>query len=424
MKPSAPKRLLFVTAGSHGDINPFISLALAARARGHEARVAANPYFRAQIEEAGVGFEPLGDFIDLRALDRELPDIMHPRRSTKVLLEALLVPIAATAFHRVKELAGTFKPDAVVHHFICFGAAWACEQLNLPAANTVLAPLNWMSRTDVLSPMSWMPLNPPGWLASLMFGMIPLMDWSMDRRFNAVRRELGLPRTKSVMFGGMRGGKVNLGLWSTHLRGPTSDDPPGGHICGYAWHDRHGEVEGGVQRLREFMDSGEPPILFCLGTAAVHVAGDFYEHAAEACWLLGRRGVLLVGPGRRGPQKMPAGVETFEYAPFSWVMPRCAANVHHGGIGSTGQALRAGRPTVVIPHAHDQFDNAARVKRLGVSETVARPRVTGRSLATALARVLERRETAERAASLGALIAKEDGAAEAIAHVERSLLQL
>ncbi|MBL9141624.1 MAG: glycosyltransferase, partial [Phycisphaerae bacterium] len=157
---------------------------------------------------------------------------------------------------------------------------------------------------------------------------------------------------------------------------------------------------------------------FCLGTAAVHVAGDFYDVAARACGLLGRRGLLLVGPGRAQSGAWPKGVRAFAYAPFSSVMPRCAVNVHHGGVGSTGQALRAGRPTVVIPHAHDQWDNAARVRRLGVSRTLPRHRVTARRLAQALARVLEDPIGQRMAARIGRTMESEDGAAVAAAHIE------
>ncbi len=63
-----------------------------------------------------------------------------------------------------------------------------------------------------------------------------------------------------------------------------------------------------------------------------------------------------------------AVVRAFNYVPFSKVLPRAAALVHHGGIGTTAQALAAGVPQLVVPFAHDQPDNAARVRRLGVGD--------------------------------------------------------
>src|SRR5262249_40322391 len=141
--------------------------------------------------------------------------------------------------------------------------------------------------------------------------------------------------------------------------------------------------------LERFLAKGEPPILFSLGTAAVHVADGFYHEAAEACRILGRRGMLLIANTDLKFEKLPKGVETFTDIPFSHVMPRGAASVHHGGIGTTGQAMAAGRPTVVVPHAHDQYDNAARVKRLGISETLRRGKLTAERLAGALRSVLD-----------------------------------
>ena len=174
-------------------------------------------------------------------------------------------------------------------------------------------------------------------------------------------------------------------------------DPAHGVICGFPWHDRSAGQETPVAPLNEFLDAGPPPIVFSLGTAAVHTAGRFYSDAAEACGMLGRRGLLLVGRPEYAPPRLPDGVRPFTYAPFSQVLPRAAAVVHHGGIGTTAQALRSGHPTVVCPLSHDQFDNAARVSRLGVSATVKHSAVSARRLALELSKVLDDPATARRA---------------------------
>lgn len=408
-------RALIVTAGSHGDINPFIGIGAELRRRGHEPVILANPYFRGQVEESGVAFEPMGEHEDLKELDKIAPDVMHPRKGGRVVMEHLLAPVATLSYQRVGELLRTFRPDVVLHHFVCLGVPWACETTEVPCVSAVLAPLNWLTRSDVFSPTQSSPLYPSRLRTSILFGLIPLAAWVLDRPFQRVRRELGLPRRRNILFGAMKSGE--LGLWSPHLRGPLPDDPPGSAVCGFCWHDRHDEQDIHAAELEQFLAAGEPPILFCLGSAAVHVAGDFYEHAAGACRLLGRRGLLLVGPTRPAPPSMPPGTRAFEYAPYSRVMARCAVNVHHGGIGSTGQALRAGRPTVVIPHAHDQFDNAARVKRLGVSETVPRPLVSAESLAAAIRRI-DTPEARAKAQELGGLMAAEHGSASVADRLE------
>ena len=111
----------------------------------------------------------------------------------------------------------------------------------------------------------------------------------------------------------------------------------------------------------------------------------------------------------------------FPYAPFSELFPRAAANVHQGGAGTTGQALRAGRPMVVVPFAHDQADHAARIERLGVGLALPRERCDEARLAAALARVLEEPGFAARAAAVGAEVRAEHGADAAADAIERLL---
>jgi UDP:flavonoid glycosyltransferase YjiC (YdhE family) len=407
-------RVLLVTIGSHGDINPFIAIGRALRALGHDAAVMTNPYFNRQVEEAGLAFLPVGERLDLTRVHETMPDLMHPRRGSKVVLDLLVGKFSTDSYTPIREAIRRERFDAVVHHHIALSAAWAADTEGVPAITAVLAPMMWMSRGDVLTPMSWSPLNPGPMTRWAMHTLgTPIMNWIMDGFIAKVRRDLRLSKAKGEYLRITRGGVANLGLWSPVLRGPCEGDPPTGTICGFPWHDRHDDHDHAGERLEHFLASGEPPILFTLGTAAVHVAGDFYHHAAEACRLLRRRGLLLVGPGRTPPNNLPADCLAVDYAKFSAVMPRCAVNVHHGGIGSTGQALRAGRPTLVIPHAHDQFDNAARVQRLGVSLTLPRPKVTARRLADQLARLLDDPRAHAEAARTRPILNGEDGAQRA-----------
>lgn len=412
-------RVLLVTAGSHGDVNPFIAIGRSLLERGHLATIMTNPYYRGQVEEAGLGFIGVGEHMDLKKVHETVPDLMHERKGARVVLDLIVGKFAVESFRAVREQLEARAFDAVVHHHIALGAAWAAEQARVPNAVVVLAPMMWMSRGDLFTPQSWSSVYPGRftlWLMHMLKG--PMLGWFMDPMIHQARRGLGLPKAKRDYLRITRGGTVNLGMWSPTLRGPLADDPPQSVICGFPWHDRHGEQENAGDRLEAFLASGEPPILFTLGTAAVHVAGDFYQHAAEACRLLGRRGLLLVGPGRPAPANLPAGSLAVEYAPFSAVMSRCAVNVHHGGIGSTGQALRAGRPTLVIPHAHDQFDNAARLKRLGISDTLPRPKVTAARLASKIRTLLESQSAAQTAIALGDRMKSEHGAARAASAIE------
>src|SRR5262249_33851816 len=118
--------------------------------------------------------------------------------------------------------------------------------------------------------------------------------------------------------------------------------------------------------LQQFLDAGEPPIAFTFGSAMWH-AHEMLETSAKACAMLNRRGILLTRHREQVPSSLPPGVIHVDFAPFSELLPHCAALVHHGGIGTCSQGLAAGVPQLVVPHAHDQPDNAARLVRLGVA---------------------------------------------------------
>jgi len=109
-------------------------------------------------------------------------------------------------------------------------------------------------------------------------------------------------------------------------------------------------------------------VVFMPGTAQQD-AGAFYAAALKSCAANGQRGLLL-GPLARDVAADMATVRTLPYAPFSWLLPRARALVHHGGIGSCAQALRAGIPQLLVPQAYDQFDNAMRLERLGVGASL------------------------------------------------------
>jgi len=103
---------------------------------------------------------------------------------------------------------------------------------------------------------------------------------------------------------------------------------------------------------------------------------------------------------------LPAGVLWQSHVPLRGLLARAAAIVHHGGVGTTAEAMRAGLPQVLVPFAHDQFDNAARVEALGVGRSIGAARASGPILASALAALLSSRPVAERCAAVAAQLAK------------------
>lgn len=412
------KRFLITTVGSHGDIHPFIAIGRELASRGHRVRMLVNPYYESLVLDAGLEFEPLGERFDLRELQQT--DIMHPTRGTRVVTEMLIFNVVPATLDSFERIMADFKPDVVLHHHICFAIASICDRFNVLRASASLAPLMWLNRKDPLV-AGKMQSELPGWMRpafSLVFRIVSRQLF--DRPLNRLLRERGYPPVHDVWTRLTLRGDAVLGLWSPHFRHSLDGDPPNSAICGCPTHDRAKDQEHASEELESYLrEPGGAPIVFTLGTAAVQVPGDYYEVAAEACRRVGRRGLLLVGRGPGMPRTLPPNVRAFTYAPFSQLLPRAALTVHHGGVGTTHAAMRAGRPMIVVPHAHDQYDNAARVRRLGVSETISRARLRVHRLESMLRKILETPRYVENAASLAKRMSDENGAVIAADRLEQ-----
>jgi UDP:flavonoid glycosyltransferase YjiC (YdhE family) len=220
------------------------------------------------------------------------------------------------------------------------------------------------------------------------------------------------------VFGPRKNAAALLAMFSSVVGGPQPDWPANARLTGFAFYDRHEPMPAA---LAAFLEAGEPPIVFTLGSAAVFDPGEFYRNSIGAARLLGRRAVLLIGPE---PPSLPAvdgQIAVAPYAPFSELFPRAAAIVHQGGIGTTAQTLRAGCPMVIVPFSHDQPDNAARMVRLGVADVIGRQQYSAAAAAKALRNVLGDPSYAARAARAAQQIQRENGAADAADVIERVL---
>ncbi|MFI5386512.1 MAG: glycosyltransferase [Fimbriimonadales bacterium] len=197
-------------------------------------------------------------------------------------------------------------------------------------------------------------------------------------------------------------------MFSKQLADRQPDWPRGTVITGFPFHERDSEC-GLPPALARFLDAGPPPLVFTLGYSSATVAGPFYERSANVARRLGRRAVLILKDPRNRPASLPEGVVAFDYAPFAKLFPRAAVVVHHGGIGTTGLAMQAGRPMLIVPSAHDQPDNAERLTRLGIARTIPHARYAPARVLTELRRLLDDPAYSERASQVGRQIRQEDG---------------
>lgn len=412
-------RIVLACLGSFGDLFPYIGLARELHRRGHDCVLATSPAYREVVEREGLGFHPVPP--DLDPTDREvIARVMDPRNGGPYIVKELVMPSLRESYAATEAVAE--GADLLVSHPLTFTVPLVAERRGLRWVSTVLAPSNLFSRHDIPTPphMPWW--NPAALGPTVGGGLRGLMAWITKPWFAPVatlRAELGLPDRGHAFLEASYSPWMTLALFPSVLSEQQPDWPRDTRRTGFV---SYSGPDGMPAELDAFLDGGEPPIAFTLGSSAVGVAGRFFHDSAEACRILGRRGVLLVGrvPENR-PESLPEGVIAVEFAPHAELFPRSCAVVHQCGMGTLSQALRAGKPQLAVPFANDQPDNAARVNRLGVARVCRPKRYGAERAARELAVLLAPAPHATRAAEVGRTVSSEDGARTACDALEEVL---
>lgn len=418
-----PRRIVLTTFGSFGDLHPYVAIALELKARGEAPVVATTPNYREKVEALGVEFRGLRpDLADVVSRPETMRRVMDLKKGSEVVVRELAMPYLRETY---EDLAAVCDgADVVVGHPLTFTARLVSEKTGIPWVSAVMAPLSFFSAIDppAIPAAEFLQkakaLGP--WFHRAIFR---LARWNVGRwcePLHRLRADLGLPPARdNALFEGQHSPRLVLALFSAQLARMQADWPPQTVVTGFPFFDEDGDADLDPA-LARFLADGPPPLVFTLGSSAVKDAGRFYEEGAEAAARTGRRAVLLVGKDTDNrPRTLPPGVAAFDYAPYSKLFPRAAAIVHQGGVGTTGQAMRAGRPMIVMPYAHDQPDNAARVTRLGIARTIPRTQFTAERAAREIETLLGDPSYAARAVDVGLAVSFENGARAAADAIER-----
>jgi rhamnosyltransferase subunit B len=417
---AAGKRIVITTFGSFGDIHPYMAIAKELQSRGHDPVIATMGLYREKIETAGLRFAPIRpDVAPPQDQDQGLIEkIMEPKSGPKFLMEEVIFPaVRDSYFDLLKVVEGH---DLLVTHPVTFAGPLIGYKTGLPWVSTVLAPTSFLSAYDPPVPPFW------PWLVELRrlgphFMKIAIEFAKSSYQpgpINRLRDELGIPDYGNAVFEGQHSPTLVLALFSSIFAQKQLDWPSRSHVTGFAFFDGYGEKEMPAE-LNSFLDSGPAPIIFTLGSSAVWVARDFFKQSIAAARALGRRAVLLIGDERNLPtESLPSEIIAVNYAPYGTLLPRGCAVVHHGGIGTTSLALRAGVPSLIVPFAFDQSDNAAHAARLGTSRTLYRSRYWAKAVIKELGILLERPHYAVNAKEVSVSLKQENGAAVACDLIE------
>jgi UDP:flavonoid glycosyltransferase YjiC (YdhE family) len=231
------------------------------------------------------------------------------------------------------------------------------------------------------------------------FGDRVVIDPLVAPAINEFRAKLGLTKpVKGILNTWWHAPQLVMGMWPEWFAPTQPDWPRQFNAVGFPLFDETG-ITPISNELDGWLSNADAPIAFTPGSAMVQ-GKHFFEESTKACVQLNRRGILLTRHPEQIPPQLPSLVRHVEYAPFTQLLPRCAALVHHGGIGTTAQALRAGCPQLIMPMAHDQFDNALRITRLGVGAPISVRGYRASRVAAQLKPLLESRQVREKCAAI------------------------
>ncbi len=421
-------RIVLNTFGSLGDLHPYLAIAIGLKNRGHQPVVATSEVYREKVQGEGVEFAPVRPNVGELLSDGDfLEKLWHPRLGSEHLLRKYIIPSVEQSYEDL--LLACRGADLILTHAAGPAGPIAAQVLKIAWLSVALQPLIFFSSYDppVLAPAAWVrhlyPLGQFPFRVLMALGEVAVNSWA--KPILRLRERVGLPRPEAnPLLRGQFSPWGTLGLFSPYFAAPQPDWPPNVWLTGFVFHDEGAAQEKAHHGLARFLADGPPPVLFTLGSSAVMRPGVFYRESIAAIHELGIRAVLLTGTVDQ-EQFPPLADSIFlaDYLPYSQIMPRAAAIVHQGGIGTTAQALRSGRPMLVVPWAHDQPDNAERISRLGAGRTIARSRYYAPRVAKELLLLLKETEYESRARDLGETIANEDGMNAACDAIEEVLHQ-
>ena len=406
--------ILISCVGSAGDVHPFIAIGQALARRGHEVELLTSTHFAARIEAAGLACTPVGTEADFENVVHH-PDLWNPRTCFPVLWQA----ISQRMIEAHSLLIARAQPGrtVLVGSTLAMPVRLAQETHGLSAAMVHLSPVcMWSAQAPAVIPglgdlSGWPPALVRLIQAAVERGYI---DRVVAPGFDRIRRDLGLPPVRRLLSQWINSPERVVCAWPEWFSPKQADWPVQAVTTGFArWSGTAGQSLDPA--LLSFLNAGPAPIGFTPGSAMAR-GRDFFARAVAASAALNQRALLITPFADQLPHPLPPHAHAVSYAPFDALLPRLAALVHHGGIGTTAQALAAGLPQGVVPFAHDQFDNATRLVKRGVGLRLS-ARSSVRQWAATLDRLLRDPSIAAACQRDASLMVEDGHAAQRIAEL-------
>lgn len=407
-------KITVTASGTRGDVQPYIALGKGLHDAGHQVRVISSEDFAGLAHDAGLEFASLGESVEaLLQSDawRTMTESGNFVRIVRGMMAAMKDRASVMARLLPNLLAGS---ELIVAGLAGMGGTFSiADRLKIPIVQAYVFPLT----PTRAFPSPLFPALPFGQILNrLSYFPMRQMLWQTSRAADAAtRKTLGMGRppllgpyrtlqTRPVLYG-----------YSRYVLPPPTDWGANQAVTGY-WFLDAAPNWAPPPDLTDFLQAGPPPIYIGFGSMGNRDPERTTRIAIEALQRSGQRGILASGWGGMVQTDLPDSVFMLKAAPHSWLFPRMAAVVHHGGAGTTAAGLRAGIPSIVVPFFGDQPFWGKRVAALGVGPApIPKKRLTAENLASAIQAAVSDQAMRMRAADLGEKIRAEDGAANAAA---------
>jgi UDP:flavonoid glycosyltransferase YjiC (YdhE family) len=334
-------KVLIPTLGTRGDIQPYAILARKLNSSGFNTTIATHPCWRSLVEQYGVNFLPVGPDIDI-----EYEASVIRGKSKNWMIGAIktmkfMFKIMEDASHQIKEVCKDI--DLVIASHSHMGAAEA-EANNIPYITVTLQPTSIPKKLE--------PKNNYNIFIKNLFGIF--VNPLIVSPYNKLRKRLGLKKVKS--FDELISPYLNIIPISPHVCPPNEFWEEKNKVVGY-WFDSEREGYKPPDYLLNFVQSGPLPIVVSLGAMGFESKKERekLDMLVSAISNAGMRGIIQGFNRTLETYKLPENIIRVGTVPHSWLFKYAYCVIHHGGFGTTASTIKAGVPSIVIPHVLDQY---------------------------------------------------------------------
>lgn len=409
-------KIMLLTIGSRGDIQPFVALGKALESAGYDVALQTAEAYKSFVQGHGLTYLYMNNEF-MQFIESKAGQAATESGGNKLSMMKMVMPMLRRMLEDEWQAAMEFQPDVLIYHPKSLGGYHLAEKLNIPFFQALALPLYTPTKDYPIPVISGVRLgNVFNRFSYKLMSLttLPYMNIINDFRIKTLKlgkrghfaSELLNPNGEPVPI---------LYSYSPHVLPVPADYPAHVYVTGYWFLDQTPQWQP-PDNLIDFLSSGTPPVYVGFGSMSGTKVEERMNIVLEALQRSGQRGLLASGwGGLKANDPLPANVFMLEQAPHDWLFPRVSAVIHHGGAGTTAAGLRAGKPTIIVPFLADQPFWGSVIHELGVGpQPIPQKKLSVAALTDAINMAVNDTGVYERAEILGEKTRAENGTSNAV----------